>query len=93
MATRFKSVITLLAAVVVVATAACAGDPPLDIEATVEARVKQERAVDATVEARVAQERAVDATAEAKAKVEASFEAPTTGTPMLVPTAPPVPPA
>ena len=94
MATRFKSVIVLLVTVMVVATAACAGDPPVptpNIEATVDARVKQERAVDATVEARVAQERPVDATEEAKGKVEASFQAPTTDTPMLVPTATPTP--
>ena len=42
MATRFKSVIALLAAVMVVATAACASEPPTpNIEATVDARVKQ----------------------------------------------------
>ena len=94
MATQFKSVIVLLAAVMVVATAACAGAPAAptpNIEATVDARVKQERAVDATVEARLAQERAVDATAEAKAKVEASLQAPTTDTPTLLPTATPTP--
>ena len=66
MATRFKSVIAFLAAVAVVTTAACAGDPPAptpNIEATVEARVKQERAtetpaptpnIDATIEAGIA---------------------------------------
>ena len=66
MATRFKSVIALLAAVMVVATAACAGAPPEptpNIDATVEARVKQERAtetpeptpnIDATIEAGIA---------------------------------------
>ena len=51
MATRFKSVIALLAAVMVVATAACAGDPPVptpNIDATVEARVKQEVAAHPT---------------------------------------------
>ena len=51
MATRFKSVIALLAAVIVVATAACAGDPPVptpNIDATVEARVKQEVAAHPT---------------------------------------------
>ena len=69
MATRFKSVITLLAVVMVVATAACATAPPVptpNIDATVEARVKQEAAaqptslpptatpnLDATVEAKV----------------------------------------
>ena len=76
MATRFKSVIALLAAVTVVITPACAGDPPVptpNIEATVEVRVAHERAVDATVEVRVAQERvaherAVDATVEARVK-------------------------
>ena len=94
MATRFKSVIVFLAAVTVVTTSACAGDfpePTPNIEATVDARVKQERAVDATVEARVAQERAVDATAEAKAKVEASLQAPTIDTPTPAPTATPTP--
>ena len=42
MATRFKSVIVLLAAVVIVATSACAGDPPVptpNIEATIEAGI------------------------------------------------------
>jgi len=78
MATRFKSVIALLAAIAVVATAACASDPPVptpNIEATVEARIEQERAaatpeptpnIEATVEARIAEERAVDATTEAR---------------------------
>ena len=63
MATRFKSVITLLAAVMVVATAGCAGEPhllPPNIEATVDASVAQERAtetpeptrnIEATIEA------------------------------------------
>ena len=57
MATRFKSVIAFLAAVAVVATLACAGDPPVptpNIEATVEARLAEERAVNATVEAKLA---------------------------------------
>ena len=47
MATRFKSVIVLLAAVVIVSTSACAGDPPVptpNIEATVKVRVKSELA-------------------------------------------------
>ena len=51
MATRFKSVIAFLAAVVVVATAACAGEPlapTLNIEATVDAWVEQERATNCT---------------------------------------------
>ena len=51
MVTRLKSVIALLAAVMVVATAACAGDPPVptpNIDATVEARVKQEVAAHPT---------------------------------------------
>ena len=42
MATRFKSVIALLAAVMVVATAACAGESPEptpNIEATIEAGI------------------------------------------------------
>ncbi len=40
MATRFKSVIALLAAVAVVATAACASEPPAsNIEATIEAGI------------------------------------------------------
>jgi hypothetical protein len=67
---RFKSVIAFLAVVTVVGTSACAGVPPEptpNIEATVEARVAQERAaetpeptpnIEATVEARLAQERA-----------------------------------
>jgi hypothetical protein len=78
MATRFKSVIAFLAAVTVVITPACAGDPPVptpNIEATVEVRVAQERAIDATVEARVAQERvaqerAIDATVEVRVAQE-----------------------
>jgi len=51
MATRFKNVIALLAAVMVVATAACAGDPPVptpNLNSTVEARVKQEVAAQPT---------------------------------------------
>jgi len=105
MATRFKSVIALLAAVVVVATAACASDPPVptpNIEATVEVRVAHERAIDATVEARVAQERvaqetAIDAAVEARigqilAKVPTETPVPTaTPPPTPVPTATPVP--
>jgi hypothetical protein len=60
---RFKSVIALLAAVMVVTTAACASEPAPNIEATVEARVKQERAtetpeptpnIEATIEAGIA---------------------------------------
>jgi len=42
MATRFKSVIAFLAAVAVVTTAACAGDPPAptpNIDATIEAGI------------------------------------------------------
>ena len=42
MATRFKSVITLLAAAMVVATAACASDPPVptpNIDATIESGI------------------------------------------------------
>ena len=39
MATRFKSVIAFLAAVAVVTTAACAGDPESDIDATIEAGI------------------------------------------------------
>ena len=39
MATRFKNVIALLSAVVVVATAACASDPASNIEATIEAGI------------------------------------------------------
>jgi len=52
MATRFKSLIALLAAVVVVATAACAGEQATHtpkIDATVVAKLAQERAVAATV--------------------------------------------
>ena len=37
MAIRFKSEIVLLSAAMVVATAACAGDPASDIDATIEA--------------------------------------------------------
>ena len=44
MATRFKSVIALLAAVVVLTTAGCTSEPTPDIEATVKARVKWELA-------------------------------------------------
>ena len=39
MATRFKSVIALLAAVMVVANVACAGDPASNIDATIEAGI------------------------------------------------------
>ena len=51
MATRFKSVIASLAAAMVVATAACAGEPLAptpNIEATVDARVEQELATNCT---------------------------------------------
>ena len=51
MVTRFKSVIAFLAAVAVGTTVACASDPPEptpNIEATVEARVEQERATNCT---------------------------------------------
>ena len=59
MATRFKSVIAFLAAVVVVATAACAGEPPAsNIEATIDAGIAAtmvgvaiEKAVKATMAA------------------------------------------
>ena len=40
MAIRFKSVIVLLAATMVVATAACAGAPASDIDATIEAGIE-----------------------------------------------------
>ena len=39
MATRFKSVIAFLAIVMVVTTAACAGDPASNIDATIEAGI------------------------------------------------------
>jgi len=90
MATRFKSVIALLAAIAVVATAACASDPPVptpNIEATVEARIAEERAVDATTEARIAQEQVVAATTEA---VEAAIWQSIID---MKPTTPPKPPA
>jgi len=101
MATRFKSVIALLAAVMVVATSACAGDPPVptpNIESTVEVRVAHERAIDATVEARVAQvrvaqETAIDAAVEARIGqilTKAPTETPVP-TPTLVPTSTPAP--
>ena len=57
-----------------------------NIDATVEARVAQERAVDATVEARVAQERA-DATVEARVKEEQAAQP----TPKPIPTPTPTP--
>ena len=44
MAAQFKSVIALLAAVVVLTTAGCTSEPTPDIEATVEAKVKWELA-------------------------------------------------
>ena len=63
MATRFKSVIAFLAAVAVVATAACAGDPASDIDATIEAGiaatmdvVEIEKAVKATMSPSLAEE-------------------------------------
>ena len=58
MAMHFRSVIVLLAVLVV--AVGCGGEPAEptpNIEATVEARLKQERAIDATVEARVELER------------------------------------
>ena len=58
MATRFKSVIALLSAVMVVATAACASDPASNIDATIEAGiaatmvgVEIEKGVEATMAA------------------------------------------
>jgi tetratricopeptide (TPR) repeat protein len=63
MATRFKSVIALLAAVMVVATAACAGDPASNMEATIEVGVAAtivgveiEKAVKATMAPSLAKE-------------------------------------
>jgi len=63
MATRFKSVIALLAAVMVVATAACAGNPASDIDSTIEAGiaatmvgVEIEKAVKATMAPSLAME-------------------------------------
>ena len=59
MATRFKSVIALLAAVMVVATAACDGDPASDIEAGIAATmvgVEIEKAVKATMAPSLAKE-------------------------------------
>ena len=63
MATRFKSVIALLAAVMVVATAACAGDPTSDIDTTIEAGIEAtmvgvaiEKGVKATMAPSVAKE-------------------------------------
>ena len=63
MATRFKSVITLLAAAMVVATAACASDPASNIDATIEAGiaatmvgVEIEQAVKATMAPSLAKE-------------------------------------
>ena len=86
MATRFKSVITLLAAVMVVATAACAGGqaaPTPNIDATVVAKLAQERAVAATVEARLKEEKASQPTVQAQ---------PTnTSVPLPINTAKPIP--
>ena len=90
MATSFKSVIAFLADVMVVATAACARAPPVptpNIEATVEARLAEERAVDATTEARIAQEQVVAATT---AAVEAAIWQSIID---MKPTTPPKPPA
>ena len=63
MAIRFKSVIVLLAAAMVVATAACAGDPASDIDATIEAGIEAtmvgvaiEKGVKATMAPSVAKE-------------------------------------
>ena len=63
MAIRFKSVIAFLAAVVVVATAACASDPASNIDATIEAGiaatmvgVEIEKAVKATMAPSLAKE-------------------------------------
>jgi tetratricopeptide (TPR) repeat protein len=63
MATRFKSVIALLAAVVVVGTSACASDPASNIDATIEAGiaatmvvVEIEKAVKATMAPSLAKE-------------------------------------
>ena len=108
MATRFKSVITLLAAVVVVATAACAGGqaaPTPNIDATVVAKLAQERAVAATVEARLKEEKASQPTVQAQPTntsvplpINTSKPIPTntptsvpTPTPRPLPTAIPVP--
>ena len=80
MATRFKNVIALLAAVMVVAIAACAGEPVAptpNIEATVDARVAHERAVDATVEANLAQEQPAKAPGEPKVGDEQTSPSPT----------------
>jgi len=89
MAIRFKSVIALLAAVMVVATAACAGEPVAttpNLDATVEARVKQEVAAKSTSLPPTVTSN-LDATIEAK--VQAAINAQPTSTPY--PTYTPVP--
>jgi hypothetical protein len=86
MATIFKSVIALLATVMVVTTAACASEPTPDIEATVEARVKQKAAVQPTSLPPTTTPN-LDATIEAK--VKAAIKAQPTSTPY--PTYTPVP--
>ena len=60
MARHFRSVIVLLAVLVVATAVGCGGEPPEpspNIDARVEARLKQERAIDATVEARLREEK------------------------------------
>ena len=71
MATRFKSVIAFLATVMVVATAACAGDPASDIDATIEAGI-------AATMVGVAIEKGVKATMAAPSLVEDHFDSGTT---------------
>jgi len=71
MATRFKSAIALLAAVMVVATAACASDPASDIEATIEAGI-------AATMVGVEIEKGVKATMAAPSLVEDHFDRGTT---------------
>jgi len=62
-------------------------EPTPNIDATVEARVAQERVVDATVEARLAQERTIDARVEARAKELVAAQV------TNIPTSTPIPPA
>ena len=82
----------VLAVLIGIAVLACStavpapAEPTPNIDATVEARVAQERAIDATVEARVAQEWVVEATVEARLKEEGASQPNAQVQPTVTPT-------
>jgi hypothetical protein len=76
---KYMKLAVALAALTGIFVLACSNAAPVEptpnIDATVEAKLAQERSVDATAEAKLAQERSVDATVEAKLAQERSVDA------------------